>query len=366
MLEEIVAIVPENIWFTNLPQGASPLLDITSEESYMQSWQTGIMKGKTRLNVNGFDVIEQSKNDWSLDEVRGVQLRPGLHLRISDDRYNRDLNTKCDHCDLNSIVSKFYVSGHHDVISPTGIDGVAKNYAETAGNSYLFYLPKIEEIEQYHADDRIFRVVIELELDFLRTFSIDPDSMPQLLRPVLNSNVAPQFHRLVGKITPAMKTIIQQIWHSPYQNMVGRMYLESKALELTALQFGQVQEAEEGKHPGIKLKPSDVECLYQARDILIQRYDDPPSLMDLAKKVGVNDCKLKQGFRQVFGTTVFGYLHQHRMEMARELLQDGRLNVGDVAHSVGYAAQGRFAIAFKRKFGITPKECRLGNIPKSL
>jgi AraC family transcriptional regulator, transcriptional activator of the genes for pyochelin and ferripyochelin receptors len=58
--------------------------------------------------------------------------------------------------------------------------------------------------------------------------------------------------------------------------------------------------------------------------------------------------------------TAFGYLHHHRMELARQLLLEGHLSVGAVALAVGYATQGRFAIAFKRKFGITPRDCRLG------
>jgi AraC family transcriptional regulator, transcriptional activator of the genes for pyochelin and ferripyochelin receptors len=82
--------------------------------------------------------------------------------------------------------------------------------------------------------------------------------------------------------------------------------------------------------------------------------DEPPSLLTLARQVGLNDFKLKRGFRQVFGTTVFGYLHEHRMERARQLLEERRLNVTAVACTVGYANPSHFAGAFKRKFGVNP------------
>ena len=97
-----------------------------------------------------------------------------------------------------------------------------------------------------------------------------------------------------------------------------------------------------------------------ARDILIRNLDDPPSLLSLAKQTGINSFKLKQGFRQVFNTTVFGYLYAYRMEEARRLLGLGELSVTQVAQTVGYSHPGKFAAAFKKKFGITPKALKSG------
>lgn len=77
--------------------------------------------------------------------------------------------------------------------------------------------------------------------------------------------------------------------------------------------------------------------------------------MTLARQVNLNDYKLKVGFKSVFGTTVFGCLHQHRMETAQQLLSQGHLNVKEVAQQVGYASQSRFAAAFRKQFGLNPK-----------
>ncbi|NJK75120.1 MAG: helix-turn-helix transcriptional regulator [Microcoleus sp. SU_5_6] len=83
--------------------------------------------------------------------------------------------------------------------------------------------------------------------------------------------------------------------------------------------------------------------------------ESPPSLLELAKKAGINDYKLKIGFREVFGTTVFGYLRNQRMEQARQLLLEQQMNVSEVAQTVGYASLSQFSTAFKHYFGITPK-----------
>ncbi|URD47651.1 helix-turn-helix transcriptional regulator [Chroococcidiopsis sp. CCNUC1] len=74
--------------------------------------------------------------------------------------------------------------------------------------------------------------------------------------------------------------------------------------------------------------------------------------------VGLSDRKLRRGFRDIFGTTVFGYLHDYRMEQARLLLSVNKMRVADVAQTVGYSHLGHFIASFKRKFGITPKNAR--------
>jgi AraC-like DNA-binding protein len=74
----------------------------------------------------------------------------------------------------------------------------------------------------------------------------------------------------------------------------------------------------------------------------------------IALLVGINDCKLKAGFRQVFGTTVFGYLHNCRMERSRQLLEAGEMTVTEAAQAVGFVSRGHFAAAFKRRFGVNP------------
>jgi AraC-like DNA-binding protein len=87
--------------------------------------------------------------------------------------------------------------------------------------------------------------------------------------------------------------------------------------------------------------------------------DQPPSLGELAREVGLSETTLKRGFRQVFGTTVFGYLREKRMEHARALLASGRATVIEAAALVGYSNPSNFAAAFRQQFGLNPKEFQL-------
>lgn len=153
-----------------------------------------------------------------------------------------------------------------------------------------------------------------------------------------------------------MQQAVQQIRQCPFQDLTKRMYLESKVWELVALHLAQSMEVGGSDDKPKPLKAEDVERIHYAKEILISRLSDPPSLVELARLVGINDCKLKAGFRQVFGTTVFGYLHSCRMERSRQLLEAGEMTVTEAAQAVGFVSRGHFATAFRRRFGVNPSE----------
>lgn len=154
--------------------------------------------------------------------------------------------------------------------------------------------------------------------------------------------------------TPVMQAVLHQILNCPYHNLIRRVYLQAKALELVTLWLDQELSYRRTFRPSIKLRPDEVDRIQYAKTILIRNLDNPPTLLELARHIGINDRKLKQGFRQIFGTTVFGYLHNHRMEQAKHLLLEQNLTVAQVAHAVGYSHLGHFAAAFKKKFGMNP------------
>jgi AraC-like DNA-binding protein len=107
-----------------------------------------------------------------------------------------------------------------------------------------------------------------------------------------------------------------------------------------------------------RLKPKDVEILHGIRDYITLNYDQSCTIIGLAKRAGINQMKLKSGFKELFGTTVFGYLSEVRLQEARRLLLDEKLYVGEVSDRIGYKYPQHFTSAFRRRFGILPKELR--------
>ena len=331
-------------------------MEIFTTEKFIEQSEAESTNMESLHNINGFDAWTKYQSRWGQGEYRHVELRSGLCLHVSDEIVRRDVGLVNHHSENAPIGAKFYLSGNQGVISPPGIEGVPESYEEKAEKSYYLYLPDMDEIEQFLAGDRLRTVRIYMSRDFIRHFGSDSELLLPQLKPLLASNNAPRFHLPAGELTPAIRTTIYQIVNAPYQGALQKMYLEGKALELAALQIAQLNEGGSGKQTlAGGLKPADIERIHHAKEILIQNWTNPPSLGALASQVGLNDCTLKRGFRQIFGTTVFRYLQSYRLEQAKQMLAAADISVTEVARRVGYADITAFARAFKHKFGMNPK-----------
>lgn len=155
----------------------------------------------------------------------------------------------------------------------------------------------------------------------------------------------------------ALSVALNDLEVSQMMGNASPMYLEAKVTECLSLFMRET----EGKEPvNAKIVGfSDRDKIYQARDIICSEYLNPPSLHDLALRVGTNECTLKAGFKEAFRTTVFNYLFDYRMNIAIHYLLDTNKSIGEVTGLVGYEHQAHFCTAFKRKFNVTPSEYRL-------
>jgi AraC-like DNA-binding protein len=114
---------------------------------------------------------------------------------------------------------------------------------------------------------------------------------------------------------------------------------------------------------GQKSRPfreSDQKAFSQAALILEQRYENPPTIPELCKMVGLNEYKLKIGFRTIYGKTIYEYTHHVRMKTARVLLGNDELTISQVAYMVGYINVSHFSSAFHKQFGVNPSDLRNG------
>lgn len=160
-------------------------------------------------------------------------------------------------------------------------------------------------------------------------------------------------------ITPTMKLALTQIINCPFQGKTKQIYLESKCLELVTLKLEQLKQKDELTKKSYSLKSDNIERIHLAKDILTANFDNPPSLIQLARQVGLNDCTLKRGFREVLGTTAFGYLHNYRLEQACLLLLERSLKISEVAHKVGFANYTALSKGFRQKYGVSPKQYQM-------
>ncbi len=158
-------------------------------------------------------------------------------------------------------------------------------------------------------------------------------------------------------ITPLMSVAIDSILNCPYTGSPRKLFLESKVLELLALQCAQY---EGGKLDiqKIKLTAADTKKLHLVREILLSDISQTPTLKSLAKVSGLNEFKLKAGFKQLFAQTVFNFLSDCRLDHARKAVQYTNLSLTEIAFESGFTSIHHFSFAFKKKFGCSPSGYR--------
>lgn len=157
-------------------------------------------------------------------------------------------------------------------------------------------------------------------------------------------------------VTPKIKSVIADIIQCNLKGHIKRLFLEAKIIELFTLQVEMSEE--QGNPRKVGGWENDVDKFYAVKNILEERSFESLTLLDIAREVGLNDFKLKKGFRELFGTTVFGYLNNVRMEHARRMLLDEKKTVAEVARILGYSEPHHFSKAFKRTYGQLPRNLK--------
>ncbi len=224
------------------------------------------------------------------------------------------------------------------------------------GRQQLFFFPEVKGKLTYPPSHR-YTLEIILSVNYLtRSFGQDLTALHHFGRGI-ERNEPVQFFPASQPISPAMKRIILEFIHCPYTGTVRRLFLEAKVMELLVLQIDSLNQYRKYASEK-KIKKEDIEKLYYVREILDKNPAHDYSLSGISELTGLNDFKLKQGFKAIFNDTVFGYLTNVRMEKARNLLLESTDSIAEVAFAIGYKNPQHFSVAFKRKFGCLPKSLR--------
>lgn len=155
-------------------------------------------------------------------------------------------------------------------------------------------------------------------------------------------------------ITAEMHILLKEIQESKSSCLFRRMFLEAKVTELLMLQMEQHFSRSSNQIIGLPVNKQEYERMQQAKQIIECNICNPCSLIDLAHQIGTNECSLKKAFKEIYGTTVYGYLTKVRMQEAKRLLIRGDMNVYEVALNMGYSDASNFIAAFKKYYGFTP------------
>ncbi|MEH2081245.1 MAG: AraC family transcriptional regulator [Nostoc sp.] len=323
-----------------------------SWQAYWELFQETIERSQHPNPDDAMDVVYKYPQALGQGYLRQIELREGLVLSILNLQLSDRLIIQAP-------------QREHGFEWNFNFTGQSQNkLAAISDGQYIFYGSGLAPKETINCSIQPalgvgFEIEPELSNQLLRSFVGDPDrELPPELKSLIRQPDQEYCCRS-GTATQAMQTVARQILQCPYQGIAKRMYLEGKVLELMGILVAQEVEIQNGNSKPLPLKPDVVDRVYHAREILLQKLDNPPSLIELARQVGLNDYLLKQGFRACFGTTAFSYLHHYRLEQAHQLLKTKNMKVSEVAKAVGFVNQSYFAAAFRKKFGLPPKEYQI-------
>ncbi|MEM9076764.1 MAG: AraC family transcriptional regulator [Bacteroidota bacterium] len=190
-------------------------------------------------------------------------------------------------------------------------------------------------------------------------FSHYPESNTKAINHFLErmaSGKSARLHPECMPITKSMNATLEEIINCTKQDTPKWIFLESKIRELLVQQIEQVNQSQ--LNFASVLKPESVKKIHKTKTYIENHLNSRFSLTDLAKKVGTNTFTLKKGFKEIYGTTIFSYWNDLRMQKAMHYLEENELSIGQISDRLGFKSQHHFSTTFKKKYSITPSEAR--------
>jgi len=169
-----------------------------------------------------------------------------------------------------------------------------------------------------------------------------------------NENVGKKYYK-ENVISPQISTVLNQILNEKLSDNVKNLYLKGKIFELLGMYFNESNDLDIEQCPFLADEKNVVK-IKKAKEIIIKRMSNPPTLKELSAEVDISLKNLKEGFKEIYGYTVYGFLLEYKMNIASKMLSTRNYNVNEVADHIGYSTSSHFINAFKNRFGTTPKK----------
>ncbi len=250
------------------------------------------------------------------------------------------------------------VTMHFNLQGRTSIkqDGMSNSFELNGNQHNLFYGTNAEGKMKFD-ELQMKSFMIQFTKDSFLSISKDGnESLKQFANKII-SGTPVAFSNFNLNIDLPLQTCINSILNCDYSNGLKRLFLLSKTIELLVLQAESFNNFQNSESAYIK-SDYDKERIVFARDYLVKNIESPPTLVELAKIAGINEYKLKRGFKEMFDQTAFSYLSDLRLDLAKNDLLEGKKLATEIAFELGYCSLQHFSNAFKKKFGITPSQVR--------
>lgn len=225
-------------------------------------------------------------------------------------------------------------------------------------HSFLFNAFSSED-SYLKKQDQLSMFIVSFSRDYFMQLA---EAAGAIMEPIANSIALnrPMVYRHNSSlsITPRMYEVMNEMSGCTFDDGLKNIFLQAKALELLTLHCAHASAVSGRKQEVIKLSAEDVSKVHLAHEILLSDLSNPPNLRKLAQLSGLNEFKLKRGFRVVFSNSVFGYLNDFRLDICRKQVVESRKPLSEIAYECGFGSLAHFSNAFKKKYGVSPLRLR--------
>ena len=221
-------------------------------------------------------------------------------------------------------------------------------------DTYIKYIDEYDSTTILDKDCNSKGIAISIKNDFLKEQFESHSIFIEELKYKKNNKATSTLIHKVDNIKNIK--LAQELFNSPFNGGLNKIYSQSKCLEIIYNELNELFcDCKIRKDEKIKHSTQDIESLYKARDIILLTHEFP-DLSTLARKVAINEFKLKYGFKQLFNVTPGNMILEHKMIHAKQLLESSEFSISEIANFVGYKYQQSFTNAFIQFFGVRPKD----------
>ena len=286
--------------------------------------------------------IENKDRSMNINEINLEE--KFVFLRVKN--FNNDTELFERHVDSEYIQFHFALQGNLSFIFNKG------NYQLSLSKNRYFILYNPEKplpLEMKFEKDTICITILISIHKFHKLFSNESGNLSFLN----NENMNQKYYK-EHEISNSSIFVLNQIMNFDFNSITSELYLKGKMYELFSILFDKKRKEGSEQCPFI-MSDDQIKKIKSAKDIVLQKFADPPTLSELSSITNLSLRKLKQGFKEIYGKPVYQYLLDYKMELAKKLLIEGVLNVNEVSLKLGYSTASHFISAFKKRFGVTPK-----------
>lgn len=271
------------------------------------------------LHRNSFDVYKDTVIEYDF-LLNGITLNIAFEANFT---YQSDISDFCnDQKQNNTIMS---IINHEN------------------GNAY------------YKANTKLKNIIIFVKVDFLKKVFQNNHNLEYILSHLGKIDKSKAIKSNATNIKT--KLCAHEIYTASYETNLDKIFMQSKVLEILSYEFHELLINNTKVYDKeILFSEYDIEAINKAKNILINNMKNPPSIIELSRLVKLNEFKLKHGFKKIFNTTPYNFLLEYKLHEAKSMLENGEMNVSEIAQEIGYKQLHGFSNAFYKRFGVRPKE----------